>query len=75
MSRRLQQIHVHAREGGRGWNQMQRLNYLVALNTLLYWQSVSEKNEIVLNLEGTQPNSELFSAIWNLITKPGELDF
>ena len=60
---------------GRGLNQMQPLNHLAAQDTFLDWQSVSEKNEIVLNLEGTQPNSELFSAIWNLITKPGDLDF
>ena len=75
MSRRLQQIHVQAREGGKGLNQKQRLKYLVSVNTLLYWQSVSENNEIVLNLEGTQPDSESFNAIWNLSTKPGELDF
>ena len=61
--------------GGMGLNQMQPLNHLVALNKLLDWQSVSGKNEIVLNLEGTQQNSELFSAIWNLITKPWEVDF
>ena len=54
---------------------MQPLNHLDAQDTFLDWQSASEKNEIVLNLEGTQPDSELFSAIWNLSTKPGELDF
>ena len=54
---------------------MQPLNHLAAQDTFLAWQSVSEKDEIVLYLEGTQPNSELFTAFLNLIKKPGELDF
>ena len=52
MSRRLQQIHVQAREGGRGLNQKQRLNYLVSVNTLLYWQSVSDKMRLYLIWKG-----------------------
>ena len=33
LSRGLQQIHVHAREGGRGLNQVRRLNYFAAIDT------------------------------------------